>query len=102
MFMEHDSVTQQEHCANIVQNRVSNKCSFGSNYGVREKAENSGCHTWGLKNYPLAMVYVPLQEFDELYDLETALNEGTVFKKFDLPFKGESINNSGKGGSCRG
>jgi hypothetical protein len=54
---------------------------------------------WGLKGYPLAAVYAPLQEFDELYGIETALDKGTVFSKLDLPFMGESVY---KGGGCRG
>ena len=55
--------------------------------------------SWGLKNYPLASVYAPLQDFDDLYDKETALMKGTVFAGLDLPFMGESVY---KGGGCRG
>ena len=55
--------------------------------------------TWGLTGYPLAMVYAPLQEFRELYEIDTALHQGTVFKELDLPFMGMSVT---KGGSCRG
>lgn len=36
----------------------------------------------------LAMAYVPYQPFDNLYDGETALNRGTLFKALDLPFTG--------------
>ena len=55
--------------------------------------------SWGLEGYPLAMVYAPIQCFKDVYDLDTALMQGTVFKELDLPFKGESV---GKGGMCRG
>ncbi len=55
--------------------------------------------TWGLKDYPLAMVYAPLQEFEALFDMKTALQKGTAFEKLDLPFLGESVY---KGGCCRG
>ena len=55
--------------------------------------------TWGLDGYPLASVYAPIQNFDELYDEETALSRGTVFAELDLPFMGESVY---KGGNCRG
>ena len=54
---------------------------------------------WGLKDYPLAMVYSPLQNFCELYDLDEALERGTLFKQLDLLFEGESVV---KGGCCRG
>ena len=45
-------------------------------------------NTWGIANYPPAMVYSPMQEWRELYDLDTALNRGTIFKELDLPFVG--------------
>ncbi len=55
--------------------------------------------SWGLKNYPLAMVYSPLQDFNGIMDKECALEKGTLFEKLDLPFLGESVY---KGGNCRG
>ena len=55
--------------------------------------------SWGLVGYPLAMVYSPVQEFREIYDLDAALMQGTVFKELDLPFMGATIS---KGGNCRG
>ena len=62
---------------------------------------NNGCGNgttgWGLRSYPLAMVYSPLQEFRELYDPDVALERGTMFAELDLPFEG---GNRGKGG-CR-
>lgn len=65
---------------------------------------NSGCdndrRSWGLTGYPLASVYAPLQEFDNLYDVETALKHGTAFSELDLPFTGSR--RVSKGGSCRG
>ena len=36
--------------------------------------------------HPLAMVYSPEQEWEELYDVEDAICRGTLFKKLDLPF----------------
>ena len=69
--------------------------------GYNEKSGDShdGGHSWGLVDYPLAMVYSPLQEFCELYELDEALKCGTLFKQLDLPFMGESV---AKGGCCRG
>ena len=52
--------------------------------------------SWALgKGYPLAMVYVPDQCWQELYDLQTALVAGTLFKELDKPL------GSGKGGCSR-
>jgi len=59
----------------------------------------NGTIGWGISNHPLSMVYAPWQNFDNLYDLDTALKQGTVFAELDLPFAGRSIS---KGGSCRG
>lgn len=38
---------------------------------------------------PLAMSYVPFQgSYDELYNLEKALDRGTIFPELDKPFTG--------------
>lgn len=51
---------------------------------------------WGLNGYPLAMVYSPVQKFENLYDLDKGFVAGTIFSELDLPFMGRSINkNSG-------
>ncbi len=34
----------------------------------------------------LAIANVPIQCFEHLYDVETALDRGTIFKALDLPF----------------
>jgi hypothetical protein len=36
--------------------------------------------------YPVGMVYAPIQMFDSVYDLDTALKRGTRFGALDLPF----------------
>ena len=61
--------------------------------------DNTKRKTWGLDGYPLASVYAPIQNFDDLYDTETALARGTVFAELDLPFMGDSVY---KGGNCHG
>lgn len=65
---------------------------------IREDKRES----WGLVGYPLAMVYSPVQRFAELYDLDTALTQGTMFKELDLPFMGVTVTRGTKGGGCRG
>ena len=54
---------------------------------------------WGLSGYPLAMVYVPVQRFCDLYDIEDGWRRGTIFAKLDLPL-GEIPR--GRGGHCCG
>ena len=50
---------------------------------------------WGLRDYPLASVYAPLQDFYKLYDRDTALKNGTLFSELNLPFMGESVKRGG-------
>lgn len=78
----------------------------GGNHDGAKKIDNSCCgqidngrSTWGLNGYPLAMAYAPLQNFEGLYDLDKALERGTIFSALDLPFEGRSIS---KGGKCNG
>ncbi|MBQ7475135.1 MAG: spore coat associated protein CotJA [Clostridia bacterium] len=39
-----------------------------------------------LYGAPLAMVYSPVQRFEDLYDPEEGLQRGTIFRALDLPF----------------
>ena len=42
--------------------------------------------TQNITAYSLSMVYAPKQSFDQLYDLHTGLQNGTIFKELNLPF----------------
>lgn len=50
---------------------------------------------FGRCTLPPAMVYTPLQSFDDLYDKEKALAAGTIFRALDLPFLGKSVAKGG-------
>ncbi len=40
-------------------------------------------------NFPIAMAYVPWQNFDKMYeDLEKAFHAGTIFPELNKPFTG--------------
>ena len=54
--------------------------------GDDEESTRPDRATWGLENYPLASVYSPIQAFRNLYELDEALEHGTLFKELDLPF----------------
>ena len=41
-----------------------------------------------IDNLPLAMAYVPMQKWGELYDPETAICQGTAFPELNLIFCG--------------
>ena len=56
---------------------------------------DGGCSLCGrLDGYPLAMAYVPMQRFENLYSPETALCAGTVFADLDKPFCGKAVSDS--------
>ena len=54
-------------------------------------------HSWGLESYPNAIVFAPLQSFENLYDLDTGMKNGTIFIDLDLPFTRGAHT---KGGCC--
>lgn len=41
-----------------------------------------------LQGMPLAMAYVPWQDWKNVYCQEKALQRGTIFEELDLPFEG--------------
>lgn len=47
-----------------------------------------------LNALPLAMAYIPWQQWRSLYEAEKGFCRGTIFAELDMPFQG-------KGGCCR-
>lgn len=47
-----------------------------------------------LSDMPLAMAYVPWQQWRRLYEVEKGFHSGTIFEELNKPFKGI-------GGCCR-
>ena len=43
----------------------------------------------GMAGYPLAMAYVPWQQWKTPYDPAKGLSRGTIFEELDLPFEKE-------------
>ena len=58
-------------------------CSEKEQYDVAQTAE---------MNYKLAMVYSPYQEWQNIYNGEKALENGTIFAELDKPFMGYKCN----------
>lgn len=50
--------------------------------------ENSENACTCLEDLPIAMAYVPMQKFRNLYEADVALDRGTAFSELDLPFIG--------------
>ena len=104
MYTEDDTMTPRDRISEDMLRRMLNGEYQNNAWEQKDMSFQSEkyprCETWGLKGYPLASVYAPLQEYRGLFDKETALLKGTLFSELDLPFMGASIAN--KGGSCRG
>ncbi|MBQ2747407.1 MAG: spore coat associated protein CotJA [Firmicutes bacterium] len=41
-----------------------------------------------LENLPLAMAYVPMQSWNDVYDMAEGFYAGTIFAELNLPFTG--------------
>lgn len=74
--------------------------STGESCGCGQEPSDNGYGRvihFGVEGGVLAALYVPLQCFNHLYDMDTALRRGTLFSELDKPFFG-----SGKEVNCRG
>lgn len=72
------------------------KSDFDIDVKTEEALAKLGCGKIGFcgtrnNGMVLGMAYVPIQEFDDLYDEELALRKGTLFAPLDLPFLGRRI-----------
>lgn len=73
---------------------MSNRGCPTTNYNKR-RVTDSGCmcNSSGndmpgtLHGMPIAMAYVPWQNFNQVYDLTKALYVGTIFPELNKPFK---------------
>ena len=73
--------------------------SDGGRKGGRMPCNPSvGADTRRLMNFPLGMVYSPIQEWRNVYDADAALAHGTLFGELDKPWEVPAP--TGKGG-CR-
>ena len=61
----------------------------------RTGVSNAGCgsqnlrYPSGMMGYPVAMAYVPWQQWKTPYDPAKGLSRGTIFEDLDLPFEKE-------------
>lgn len=75
--------------------------------GVQSAERGFGCDSRGtagatfalpdLYGTPLAMVYSPVQRFENLYDPEEGLAAGTIFRDLDFPFYPAGCSSCGRG-----
>ena len=67
--------------------------------GLPCNPQNGSVGNYKLVNFPLGMVYSPIQEWRNAYDAETALERGTLFRELDMPWEVE-MPSGRKGGLC--
>lgn len=70
--------------------------NYRNNHAYRE---HRGCmpttpapcftHDDPLADLPIAMAYVPWQNWQKIYDLDYGYHQGTIFKELDKPFMGK-------------
>lgn len=62
--------------------------SFSSDIGIRNAEEHNSPQTSRFpRNTPLAMAYVPFQQWGEVFDDDKALRCGTLFPDLVFPFE---------------
>ena len=59
-----------------------------ANMDMRPNNSNKPMCNLHLNNFPIAMAYVPMQQWRKIYSNEVALDRGTIFEELDLPFMG--------------
>ena len=68
----------------------SQECRKTEECNRREEKKSCGCHREdSLSGLPLAMAYVPWQEWRKIYDVCEGFHRGTIFEELDLPFRGK-------------
>lgn len=65
-------------------------CDMQKDTATSPATENAFDHTY-LGRLPLAMAYVPFQNWGNLYEPFRALQRGTIFPDLDLPFCGREL-----------
>ena len=63
---------------------TDNSSSGGMTSGNNSVGAERSC----IDKMPLAMAYIPMQEWQNIYENGKAIMRGTIFEELDLPFKG--------------
>ena len=61
--------------------------------GIIGQSRNEDCNKeYALQGLPIAMAYVPWQNYGNIYPVAQALRQGTMFAELDLDFLGRRCN----------
>ena len=103
---ENSRCSGNSRCGENRRNNRSGSCGYRG--GFDRNVENNGRGACGcdsgnnlheLVGFPLAMVYSPVQAWRCVYDINTALDRGTLFKELDKPL--EAVETTGRCGGCK-
>ena len=86
MYTENDFLTPRDRVNEALRRRVLENTAIAPCCYNKSDVEDVSRSTWGLKGFPLASVYAPLQDWKDIYDIEQGFGRGTIFKELDLPF----------------
>ena len=74
-----------DECFDCVHSRIRDMvCEFENG----DSCSLNKCNFSSVDLFPLAMAYIPMQKFENLYSVDEALCSGTLFKDLDKPFLG--------------
>lgn len=68
-------------------NRPEQKCCRGVTGNTGTGQSGASFDDICLRDLPLAMAYVPMQQWNTTYPLDKALERATLFPDLDLPFE---------------
>lgn len=67
---------------------LGNSCHNNACHNNTEPTPNGSFDSMHLGSLPIAMAYVPMQQWRNVYSLKDGLERGTIFPELDLPFEG--------------
>lgn len=80
-------------CSDVSNTQAVPCCSDVAVGGIIIGGGSQGCDKETvLSGLPIAMAYVPWQSYGNIYPLQQALQNGTMFRELDLEFAGRRCN----------
>lgn len=88
-YMRRNSnMSRQASCCRQEETASSRTNAAVSRTNAITSTADCGCNCDPLSGLPLAMAYVPWQEWNSVYEIEKGLQCGTIFKELNKPFRG--------------
>ena len=84
--MDHKIITQDCYCDDF--DSVQTCINKALRNDCKDSCPINRCDFSCVDDFPLAMAYIPMQKFENLYSLDEALCAGTLYKDLDKPFSG--------------